>query len=379
MRKGTRLFAIGIYVVVIQHLISFCVRKPEFVSEQPSPFSIEIQRMDSLYAMPDVVQYGKAKTLIRMAASVTNDENNLEATGQLVRKLVSILDNPSQQALMNNPVLWFEAALEWETAMKDVLSINEDAYPPLLVSSGEDDFWESSVTLPWTSAWEHLLLGLVWLEGEKSDLALYEFSLMNPEDFGNNEYSVLACWISAFKMIELGFPAHSEIFFNQADLLLNDYSFTSTGTMDVSWMGTAREDVKSTLLGLNEILRISALNSMNNSFVSEIQGRKVTEILLSINKNRISEFHIIADLLLNGHQKELLVFKDNKLLGKWLPTEKGQNSKASRALFGIYISTWIWENFFDKKVLNNQKNLPAKIFQLMNTLKTLNNNLTGKV
>jgi hypothetical protein len=118
---------------------------------------------------------------------------------------------------------------------------------------------------------------------------------------------------------------------------------------------------------------------MNNSFVSEIQGRKVTEILLSINKNRISEFHIIADLLLNGHQKELLVFKDNKLLGKWLPTEKGQNSKASRALFGIYISTWIWENFFDKKVLNNQKNLPAKIFQLMNTLKTLNNNLTGKV
>jgi len=375
---GTKPFFAALVICwVAAFVLVSCVKKPDRNIEDRSAIRAELAQLDSTLSQPHVQNYAKAKTIIRMAAGESAGQSNYKAIGQVVRKFVDIIKNPSIGKLMENPLVWFDALLEWEVAYKSINRMNEDDYLTLLESSGEADYFWSTTSVKWTSSWEHLLLALAWEQGENKDFAIYEAMRMMPEEFGNNEFSVMACWLAFIKLSDWGYPEYAKTYLTEAKDIIEQSSFRYTGKTKVSWLGTTRDQAREDLLYYNEL--IGLIGAMYNaSSDSELYKRaeKVKEKMASRPQSGLSEIYIVADFMLSQ------ILPEHKPLpeaGKFFMMEKMNREQGSRKIhklmFGAYLATWLWETFLDKQIIAGMENMPIQTFKLLNTLGAVKENV----
>lgn len=372
--RGFKRIKFGLLVFL---MITSCVKKPARVVEDRSAIAAELIQIDSMLSQSHVKNYAKAKTIIRMAAGESAGESNYKAIGQVVRKFVDIIQNPSIAMLMQNPLIWFDALLEWEVAYKSFNRMNEDDYLTLLESSGEADFFWSMTANKWTSSWEHLLLALAWEQGENRDFAVYEAMQISPEDFGNNEFSVIACWLTYVKMSDWGYPQYAKTFLNSAKEIIESSTFRYTGKTRVSWLGTTREQARTELLFDNELIGlIGAMNSSVTEMELSNQANLIKQKMETRPTSGISEIFIIADFMI---AQVLPDYEEMPESGKFRMmtkmTQQQDKRKIHKVMFGAYLATWIWETFLDRQIISGMHNMPMQTFKLLNTLGSVKENV----
>ncbi len=369
--------AITTIVLIIIVLLAGCVERPELETNSPGELRKEARQIDSLLADARVMEYARMKTLLRMSATISSSTSQLKATGQVVRQFADILDDPSLELLMQNPTVWFDAALEWDVAYKSVRAMNEDEYPSLLESCGESDFWRNQTETPWSASWEHLLLFLAWDLAEDREIAFYELVHVDPDYLGFNEYGVLACWLVSMKMDAYGYQAHANLYRRAAAAILMDPRFDPCGCLSVSWMGTAKQDVRASMMSINDLLTLASGVAYQPPWQAGHSAKQLMNVLKTQPKDRMSEFHVIADFIISRVVPEYdPVAPYNTIAGLPLSRQVMSPSKLSRVLFGAYLSTWIWENFMDQKVLSGLSGIPERVFRLINTLNRVGSELS---
>ena len=383
---SARCQTLSLIIMLIISLIS--CKQDDPVKQGPPPLRGEIERADSLFLLPSVKEYAKIKTILSVAASGSDTLGPIPGMASLIRKVPEFIEEPSFELLFSEPTMWFEVAEEWQALQELLRSPDEDRLPSIGEGLGEMMSLTDSEVIEWSRGWEHLLFATAWRLGEQPNYYEYELLLTDPEQLGTNEISILGMWYAASMLAENGFPAHGLLHLKCAEQVLNSPGFVATGELSVGWMGTAREEVRTEMLRINEMLKGMLMLSTKYEPYREEAFHKLQKSMEK--KPIISEFDLFADLLIRMQEGEYLkahVKGNNMGIDKYVSLgplqdllaaegqEKGVNSQTTYVMLTGYLVQLIWQKYLKDFISNDGVDLLESLPEIKSAIGTIDETL----